>query len=357
MKQLIVKANKLIEAKFRLTTNEQRVILYVLSEKVKKGDTKFGVYHLSADDLKECFGRGMESFERIVGTIKKLRRRSINIWDGSKEIDTEWVSYADFDWDTKEITIEFPQMMEKYLLQLKANFTSYQLENIVYLKSSFAIRLYELLKQYIQIGSRKFTVDELKDILGIVNDEYSQYGHFKAKVLNVSVKQINENSDINIEMFPVKKGRKVVSLIFSIESQPIRREQQLPTLEDKHFVEHEIFDSLIKYGCSPSEAEKYIKKYPKELIERNVKYCIEEDEKGKIDNKRGFIKSALDRDFAFESNVSKSKKEQFKEDKIRNDKLIRMWKDGDHSKETEDEIENFYKMVGHPIYKNWRSFV
>jgi regulator of replication initiation timing len=357
MKQLIVKSNRLIEAKYKLTINEQRILLYVLSELVKKDDREFGVYKFNAYDLRQHFGRGMENFDRIVDTIYRLRNRKILIKDGVEEINADWVSVSIIDRETRDITIEFPQLMKKYLLQLKESFTSYQLENVVYLKSSYSVRLYELLKQYLGIKKRTFYIEELKEILCIPNDQYVQYSHFRDKILEVCKKQINQNSDIHYDYEAIKQGRRYRIIKFTISSQPIRREQQLPTLETPPFEQHDLFDSLIKYGCSPSESEKYIKKYPKELIERNVKYCIEEDENGKVDNKRGYIKSALDRDFAFESSVSKSKKEQFKEDKIRNDNLIRMWKDGDHSKETEDEIEKFYKNVGHPIYKNWRSFV
>ena len=358
MKQLIVKSNKLIEAKYKLTTNEQRIILYVLSEKVKKGDENFGVYTFNISELAERFGGGMRNFDETIETINKLRKRTFFYRDGDVWMDANWVSVAVVNEKTKDITIEFPQLLKPYLLQLKENFTAYHLECVVYLKSSYAVRLYELLKQYLNIGSRKFTVDELKELLGIGKDEYSQFGHFKAKVLKVSVNQINANSDINVEYFPIKKGRKFDSLRFTIEKQPIRREQQLPTLEDKHFVDQEIFDSLIKYGCSPSESEKYIKKYPVELIERNVKYCIEEDEKGKVDNKRGFIKSALDRDFAFENgekSISTKDKKVVRKKEMA--KVISEWKNGNKSEEIEGKIENYYKEVGHPIYQNWRSFI
>ena len=358
MKQLIVKSNLLVEAKYKLTTNEQRIILFILSEKIRKNDIKFGVYKFYAEELKHCFGRGMESFERIVETIKKLRTRSIKIWDGNEEIDTDWVSYAAFNWDTKEITVEFPQSMEPYLLQLKSRFTSYRVENIIYLKSLYSIRIYELLKQYLQIKSRTFNINELKEILCIPHNGYSRYSHFRIKVLDVAHRQINENSDVSFKYEPIKKGKKVVEILFhNIETQPIKREQQIPGLEDKQFVDQELFDSLIKYGCSPSESEKYIKKYPVELIERNLKYSIAEDEKGKVDNKRGFIKSALDRDFAFEGGNSTSNKDIKATNKKKMEKVIQEWKAGNNSKEIENKIENYYKEVGHPIYKNWKSFV
>ena len=358
MKQLVVKANVLVEAKYRLSLGEQRIILYVLSEKVKKDDEHFGVYTFNLSELIDVFGGGTRNFDEVIETIHKLRRRIFFYRDGDTWIDANWVSVAIVNEHTKDITIEFPQLLKPYLLQLKSNFTSYRLENVVYLKSSYAVRIFELLKQYVKIGSRTFTVDELKELIGIdVENEYIQYGHFKAKVLNVSIEQINENSDIHVEMFPVKKGRKVESLRFLIKSQTIRRETQLPSFEDKPFEHHTLFDDLIKYGCSPSEAEKYLKTYPKELVERNLKYCMMEDEKGNVGNKRGYIKSALDRDFAFPSENSTSKKDLQETKKNEMVNTIQRWKDGDHSKEIEVEIENYYKDAGNPQYFRWKDFV
>lgn len=65
---------------------------------------------------------------------------------------------------------------------IKKEFTSYKLENVVKLKSSYAIRIYELLKQYEKLQERTFLLDDLRKMLG-AEDIYPAYGNFKQRVL------------------------------------------------------------------------------------------------------------------------------------------------------------------------------
>ena len=50
----------------------------------------------------------------------------------------------------------------------------YQLENILSLSSFYAIRIYELLKQYEKIGKRGINIKELRGYLGIKEGEYKR---------------------------------------------------------------------------------------------------------------------------------------------------------------------------------------
>ena len=68
---------------------------------------------------------------------------------------------------------------------------SYDVRNILKLTSVYSIRIYELLKQYegmideskLSHTKRKFSIDELKKVLGIEDGEYQLYGHFKNKII------------------------------------------------------------------------------------------------------------------------------------------------------------------------------
>lgn len=81
--------------------------------------------------------------------------------------------------------------------------------------SIYAVKMYKLLKQYQTIKKREFTLDELKDLLGII-DNYKKYSHFKERVVDLSLKKINENTDINVEYIECRVGKAVKSLSFQI---------------------------------------------------------------------------------------------------------------------------------------------
>ena len=62
--------------------------------------------------------------------------------------------------------------------------------------------------------SIKFTLDAIKELLGIENGTYEIYSNFKRKVLNIALNEINAKADIAIELKEYKLSRKVVAVEF-----------------------------------------------------------------------------------------------------------------------------------------------
>jgi plasmid replication initiation protein len=83
------------------------------------------------------------------------------------------------------------------------------------MKSKHSIKLYELLKQYKNIGHRKFELDELKVFLNI-DSKYKLYGHIKERILEPARKEIEQTSDLKFTYKEIKQGRKIVGLTFDI---------------------------------------------------------------------------------------------------------------------------------------------
>ena len=295
-KKLVVKSNHLIEARYKLPVIAQKVLLGCAMKVRATDDFNNKLYTLSVDEYAQYFGVNSN------GTYENLREAVDVLWHSSfyiGDLEHRWIVTRKRDKRKNYVGVVFHQEIKEFIFQLTKRFTTYKIENIAQLKSAYSIRLYELMKQYEKIGWRKIDYEELRKILSIEDGEYILFGDFNRRILKQAQKEIKENTDIDFEYTKLKDGRKVTGIKFTINKQKIRREQQLPSFEDKHFSHHELYDELIKYGCSPSEAEKYIKTHPKELIERNLKYCISEDEKGNVGNKRAYFKSSLEKDFAF----------------------------------------------------------
>ena len=107
--------------------------------------------------------------------------------------------------------------LKPYLLELKSNFKVYELQYVLNMNSEYAIRIYEMLKQYEKIGSRIFIVKDLQEILHVPVSYKKKYIDFRIKVLDISVREINKHSDLIVSYTPVKMGRSVHSINFTIE--------------------------------------------------------------------------------------------------------------------------------------------
>jgi len=131
-------------------------------------------------------------------------------------LQTTWLDHAFYRFGEGIVEISVSNKLKPYLIELNKHFTSISLRVAVSLKSSYSIRIYELLKQYQKIGQREITVADLRLYLGIKPKQYEKYAWFKRRTVLSSQQEINAKSDIHFEFEEIKRGRKVHALKFTI---------------------------------------------------------------------------------------------------------------------------------------------
>ena len=302
---LIVKANDLIEARYNLNLNEQKIILYAVS-KLDRTKDKFNILTLQIREFSELLGTTKERYSEIRDIVRELRRKEVIINTEEGELITGWLSSIRYVENSGLIELEFSERLVPYLLQLKDKFTRYQLKNILYLKNKYSIRMYELLKQYEVIGKRTFTIDQLKEIL-LIKDKYKDVRNLEKRVLEVSAKEINEYTDLNISYTKNKKGRSIESLTFTIESKEnkqyieylektynIKEFKQRAGLENENFNSNQVLelyevavDMLIDEYESETDLFEYIR----------LNYLFMRDKKS-VKNPFSYLRKALKEDYA-----------------------------------------------------------
>jgi hypothetical protein len=116
-------------------------------------------------------------------------------------------------------------ILRLYLQHIKSNFTVLSLEHIANMNSSYAIKIYQLLKQYEKIKKRIFTIEEIKKILGISNLYSDDFRNLRKKVLEPAERNINHLSDIIISFETIKSRKKVCAIQFKITSKKTQFQQ------------------------------------------------------------------------------------------------------------------------------------
>lgn len=108
----------------------------------------------------------------------------------------------------------------------ESGYIKYQLKNIIALTSQYSVRLYPRLKD------RPFgwtvELDELRKLLGATAPTYKEFKRFNNLVLQKSVKEINEITDLVVGAETVKKGRSVVAIKFSVKPKIVTEEIEQP---------------------------------------------------------------------------------------------------------------------------------
>lgn len=226
---VVVKSNKVVEAGYRLSLYEQRILLSCIAQINSKGSlTIDDRFEISAKEIIEL--SGVISLDRAYSILKeaadKLSLRKVIICDPDpnnpkeKTRSISWTSSVGYLPNEGKVLLRFGFDMIPYLTILTKEFTQYKLENVTKFKSTYSIRLYELLMQWISIGKRELEVDWLKKQLQ-VEDSYPQMCDFKRRVIDVAIKEINDHSDIHLNKPDQRKsGRVITHFIFTFGLKP-----------------------------------------------------------------------------------------------------------------------------------------
>lgn len=223
-KNLVVQASALIEAHYKqtYTIQELRTVLWMISEIHKEDYFKHQKYEhktieISVKKYAEIMGINVDNVYRDAKKIAdELGSKRFTIRTNDGWINFGWISSMEYKHTEGIIKILISPDLLPYIIDLK-QYTSFKLENILSLGSSHAIKLYQLLVQYKSIGERTASLDDLRSMLGITKTKsYLEYKNFKKRILDISKREINEHTDLNISYVKIKKGRKVESIKFKI---------------------------------------------------------------------------------------------------------------------------------------------
>lgn len=255
--QMVVKANELIQkSRFNLTLQEQKIVLYLIS-KISPYDEDFKVYEFSIPEFCKVCGINCESGENykdLKEAIKGIADKSV--WapiPGTRQATLwRWIEKPTVDLDGGVVTIRFDNDMRPFLLQLRENFTKYELIWTLRFRSKYSVRLYELVTS-LQFNemldyTRTFEVEDIKYRLGA--ERYKTFQHFRDRALDPAVKEVNAYSDKNVWYTTVKNGRSIVQVILNISSKDSITSVKLRNDIEKDFSldQMTLWDRLLEKG-------------------------------------------------------------------------------------------------------------
>lgn len=118
-----------------------------------------------------------------------------------------------------EVRLECTQKAMKYCFNVeKLGYLRYKLKGIVSLQSRYSYILFLYLESNRRFKTWTVNLDELKTHLKCTGEYYNEFKTFNQKVLQRCTKEILEKTDQRFTYEPIKKGRKVVAIKFTLET-------------------------------------------------------------------------------------------------------------------------------------------
>ena len=318
----IRKSNELIEARYRLSIWEQRLIFSLLLN-ISPYDADFKRYRIRVADFAKQWQLESDNslYEKVQEAADSLVGRTIQLSDDPAVSKTvAWLAYVEYVRGSGEVEMEFHSALKPYLLQLKGYYTEYQLAQVVNFRNQYTIRIYELLRMEVFKHpdgefSHTFAYEELRKLLALGKKEYPLFADFRRWILEPANKEISAQTDFLIERLDYgKTGRKVTHITYHvlIRPHPENKDLQAAAMKQRSEQEHPLILQLVNLGFAVEVARKYKTRYGVKRIERNVAYVKAKQEAGSVKDFPSFLNTAITEDMGGTWEVAQTKEVEVK---------------------------------------------
>jgi plasmid replication initiation protein len=215
----VTKSNELIQASYKLSLNEQRLILASIGQLDGRKPPPSGkAFRVHAQDFSRTFGVDTrDAYAAIKDASDTLYERDIRTYDGRNRERFRWVQRVRYVEGEGYVELWFSDAVLPYLTLLHTRFTSYNLSEIAQLRSTYAIRLFEMLMQFKDKGLLVLKLDAFRERLELTG-QYDRFDNLRARVIEPAVSELRAKANLQVTWRGIRAGRKVVTLEFRFKS-------------------------------------------------------------------------------------------------------------------------------------------
>lgn len=206
-RSVVVQSNSMINSKYELTETQQKLILLAIAQ-IKTADEKFFRYSCKISELEQKLGVELKG-SRLKNLAIDILKKPLFIKEKDGWTACNWFSAFKYYNAQARFEFEISPTLTPYLLNLREQFTAYNIEQAIKFSGKYTTRFYQFLiqTQHQRDKKRVFVLEELYELLQLPKT-LSRFDNFRIKVLEPSLKEINDKSDIQAYYEITKKIRK-----------------------------------------------------------------------------------------------------------------------------------------------------
>ena len=242
MSELVVKDNGLINASYSLGLAEQRLILLAIVEARRsgKGLAEGSLLTVHAKDYAKQYNTDIDTAYQVLKDgadalmTKLIKYKAKSPMTGRLiEFKEPWANKSAYEPDLGYVYIRFSDVVVPLITRLESQFMSYKIDNVSNLTSGYAIRLYETICSWREVGKTpKYNIDDIRGKLGVEPEQYNTMSNFKARVLRTAIKQVNKHTDLTVKYEQHKTANKITAISFSFK----HKKAPEPIAKDNGFI-------------------------------------------------------------------------------------------------------------------------
>ena len=304
---VIIKSRELNEAHFpNFSLNEYRLYSLILSKVVKfdKTDKKnfiksfFETHIVTPKEFSEIFKVSINHCYKIVKNCGyALNKKEITIKKSTGIQKIHICSSVEYNTEKHYLEIRLSHEIIPHI-DVTERYVKTRLYEIALFKSVYSIELYEFIVGFKYLGKCRLSLEELRLILGVNDNNFKEYDNLKRKVIIPSINTINKiYPKLKLEFTEIKTGRKVTEIEFKFKKSKTK-ELDEKKIENKKtsLITHEedLRIRLVKLGVEKKVVNKY-SKYSDEKLNIAYEKLVNQIKTGRVKNPTAYFVSLMNK--------------------------------------------------------------
>jgi hypothetical protein len=228
--------------------------------------------------------------ERLLSGVKIFNSAGLKNRNGSV-----WLGYS------------FPPEVTQAVLKPN-RYTKFSLYYQTELRSAASLALYEVTRRYATSPSHMTRREQWEKWYQVitsnpVKDAIPEYKYFKRDVLKGAIAEINNVTDISIELLEFKKGRRVEELQFRV----VRTSQPSLPLEAGPLIDSAVIERIMRFGISKEDATDIYLSYDENTVLAHIE-LVESRKQSKrgpeLESPAAYFRTAIKNGYASSKNVA-----------------------------------------------------
>ena len=256
-------------------------LLMAICSKLKNED--INEIKLEFSDLRRMINSKHRGELRFIQNLEQMYKKLLNL---SIRIETEdkitnFILFTKYEILKKQkiIIIKINEEFKFLLNKLINNFTRFELNEFISLKSNYSKEIYRRLKQFKHTGIWKIKMNNFRELLNI--PEKYRMSEIDKKVLKISMKELNKYFN-NFKIIKIKKGRKIEFLEFKFVPEKKYNEKVESSDRELSFP-----DETKKIETTPKKVLRVAEAFPEVKKEKNLTL------KERIEKEIGILKNGI----------------------------------------------------------------
>lgn len=298
-------------------------LLWIANEELKK-DSGARAFQTTIGQLKSLIWYD-DNNKYLKQLLKQMQGTNVEYNILGKDKQEVWGSFNILSWVQTEninnpnlwiIRFEFPHIVLSNISnpRLYAKLDLFLMKS---LESKHTIALYELLKDYQNLGKLLISIEWFRKIMAIKDSQYTSITMMKRKVLDVAVSEINQKTDLIVDYTIVKESRAISWINFVIW---IRKQAKNIAVKERELTEtqQDLAKRLMMFWVPEQKANEIVAHYESDYVIWNIEVVDKKVKGWKVKNVTAYMLQAISEDFRVkETEYDKQRKQQSEEKKAK----------------------------------------